>query len=155
MSSKNEIGVKYIGRRNPWTDRIYSTGLSFEPTQVRYLSGEVAQRLLRHKDLFAEFTADDADNEGEDVDTNANTDEDKPDEDDTAALLEAQAKKDAEAQAKQVEKQQLYDQINQMEDKAAIQNFALENYGHKISKVMTEENMRAEAIGLIDQFGVV
>lgn len=134
----NTVGVKYIGRRKEWNDRMYQTGLNFVAGQVRFVPGNVAKKLLTHKDLFARV-------EGE-----------KPvdQEDDTDSLLQSASKETDTTRDKLAEVQQLYDQIDQM-DKAGLAKFAQENYRHEFKARDTKDHMQAECKRLIDQFGVV
>lgn len=135
----NGRAVTYTGNETPFVDRLYGSRLSFEPGQTRAVPHELAERLLRHADVFK--AADQAPAAAE-----------KP-VDDTQALLE-QAK--LEEQAKRDEQNQrhdLVDQVNAM-DKEALQTWAKDKFGEVVPKTLSLNNMRDRVIGLIDQYGV-
>lgn len=165
IESMKPIEVKYIGKRQPWFDRLYDTGLSFVCGQSRVLPWDMAPKFLRHSDLFekveqssAKPPADDdkKDSKPPADDKNAKDkgDKDEAPKDDTQALLDEQAAKNKEKDDEQAEKQALYDQVANM-DKDGLKDFAEINYQQKINKSKSLENLRAEVTGMIDQFGVV
>lgn len=131
--------VKYTGRETPFIDRNYGSDLSFEPGQVRPIPHDLAEKLLRHADVF-ELTA--------------SPEKKAPEADDTGELLaEANAKKLDDTNA-QNRLQDLIDRVNYM-DKDALADFALINYRHNFDKRLSVAKLREQAVGLIDQFGVV
>lgn len=149
------VKVTYIGKREPWFDRLYDTGLSFVCGQSRVLPWDMAPKFLRHADLFEEYQ-DKPKDDGAPFDETPD-DETPADEapvDDTKKLLDEQAEKDKTKNDKQVELQALYDQVANM-DKDGLKNFAEANYQQKINKSKSLDNLRAEVTGMIDQFGVV
>lgn len=150
MSKQDEVSIKYIGKREPWHDRLYRTGLVFDCNQVRTIPWDMARKFLRHEDLF-EKAVDDAKDEGDKADSAAPKDDDQAT-DDTQALLDEQTAKNKNKDEEQKELQALYDQVNVM-DKDALKDFALSKYQQKINKSKSEENLRQEVIGMIDQFG--
>lgn len=165
IESMKPIEVKYIGKRQPWFDRLYDTGLSFVCGQSRVLPWDMAPKFLRHSDLFEKVeqasTKPPADDDKKDDkppadDKNAKDkgDKDEAPKDDTQALLDEQAAKNKEKDDEQAEKQALYDQVANM-DKDGLKDFAEVNYQQKINKSKSLENLRAEVTGMIDQFGVV
>lgn len=158
MAQQAELmNVKYIGEREPWTDRIYSTGLSFNCKQTRKLPWQTARKLLRHSDLFEEVaaTAQDGEAEGKTAKlSDKQTAVDEPPVDDTQALLDEQSTKDKEELAKQNEIQNMRDQVALM-DKATVEQFALDRYQHKFPSKVTLPKMREEALRLIDQYEVM
>lgn len=139
------VGVKYIGRRPEWSDRMYGTGLVFVTDQVRALPEAIARKLLRHADLFervdtAAVLATGSDANGTD--------------DDTAKLLE-QGKLQQQRQERDLNQiQDLYDQIDRM-DKAGLVEFAKVNYRQDLPKNATKDAMRTQVKSFVDQFGVV
>lgn len=139
------VKVTYIGKREPWFDRLYDTGLSFVCGQSRVLPWDMAPKFLRHADLFEEYQDKPKDDE---------TPADEAPADDTKKLLDEQAGKDKAKNDKQVELQALYDQVASM-DKDGLKNFAEANYQQKINKSKSLDNLRAEVTGMIDQFGAV
>lgn len=165
IESMKPVEVKYIGKLQPWFDRLYDTGLSFVCGQSRVLPWDMAPKFLRHSDLFekveqasAKPPADDDKKDDEppadDKAAESESNEDEAPKDDTQALLDEQAAKNKEKDDEQVEKQALYDQVANM-DKDGLKDFAEINYQQKINKSKSLENLRAEVTGMIDQFGVV
>lgn len=149
------VKVTYIGKREPWFDRLYDTGLSFVCGQSRVLPWDMAPKFLRHADLFEEYQDKPKDDEAPvDETPDDETPADEAPVDDTKKLLDEQAEKDKTKNDKQVELQALYDQVASM-DKDGLKNFAEANYQQKINKSKSLDNLRAEVTGMIDQFGVV
>ena len=149
------VEVKYIGKREPWFDRLYDTGLSFVCGQSRVLPWDMAPKFLRHTDLFEQVVPADDTPPAEDQPPAA--EDEQPDDqepDDTQALLDEQAAKNDAKKDEQLEKQALYDQVNNM-DKDALSDFAEINYQQTINKRKSEDNLRADVIAMIDEFGAV
>lgn len=140
------LAVQYIGRRDRWQDTIYRTGLYFDAGQVRAVPINVARKLLRHPDLFAEVAGPaEASSAAEAVDHA---------DDDTAALLE-QGKHEADkVEQSLTEIQALYDEIDRM-DKPGLLHFAKTQYKQDLDARRSVANLRAEAKSMIDRFGVV
>lgn len=152
MGQQNEVSIKYIGKREPWHDRLYRTGLVFDCNQVRAIPWDMARKLLRHQDLFEKVEP--VVDEEPPADTSNAPNEDDEKSDDTKALLDEQDVKNKEQDEEQKELQALYDQVSVM-DKDALEDFAQKNYQQNIDKRRGVETLRLEVIGLIDQFGVV
>ena len=154
MSKPDEVSIKYIGKREPWSDRLYRTGLVFDCDQVRTIPWDMARKFLQHQDLFEKVDAD-AKDEYDATDTppedGSQNDSDETT-DDTQALLDEQEAKNKDKDNEQTELQALYDQVNVM-DKDALKDFAFNHYQQKINKSKSEENLRIEVNGMIDQFG--
>lgn len=154
MSKQDDVSIKYIGKREPWHDRLYRTGLIFDCNQVRTIPWDMARKFLRHEDLFEKVDADakdkdDAKNQkSKDDVSNAG---DKAD-DDTQALLDDQASKNKDKDDEQSELQALYDQVNVME-KDALKDFAQTHYQQKTNNSKSVENIRIDVNAMIDQFG--
>lgn len=153
MSKQDEVSIKYIGKREPWHDRLYRTGLVFDCDQVRSIPWDMARKFLRHEDLFEQVDADakDKGKASSTSKTDAQNDGDKA-ADDTQALLDEQTAKNKDKDDEQSELQALYDQVNVM-DKDALKDFAFNHYQQKLNKSKSEENLRIEVNGMIDQFG--
>lgn len=154
MSTKDEISIKYIGKREPWHDRLYRTGLVFDCNQVRTIPWDMARKFLRHEDLFEKVDAD-AENEGDE--TLEKSEDDKQDDsdqetDDTQALLDEQEAKNKDKDDEQRELQALYDQVNIM-DKEALKDFAQNHYQQNTNNSKSVENIRLDVTSMIDQFG--
>lgn len=154
MSTKDEVSIKYIGKREPWHDRLYRTGLVFDCNQVRTIPWDMARKFLRHEDLFEKVDAD-AENESDETlekpegDTQDDSDQ-KPD--DTQALLDEQEAKNKDKDDEQRELQALYDQVNVM-DKPALKDFAMTHYQQNTNNSKSVENIRLDVTAMIDQFG--
>lgn len=146
QAAPDAVAVHYIGRRPRWHDTIYRTGLYFDAGQVRAVPVEVARKLLRHKDLFAELQETDDDPPYFDLA--------EPVDDDTAALLELGKHKADKVEQSLTEIQALYDEIDRM-DKPGLLHFAKTQYKQDLDARRSVANLRAEAKSMIDRFGVV
>lgn len=154
MSTKDEVSIKYIGKREPWHDRLYRTGLVFDCDQVRTIPWDMARKFLRHEDIFEKVGADAKD---EDDATNTTPEDDTSNDgdkaaDDTQALLDEQEAKNKDKDDEQTELQALYDQVNVM-DKEALKDFAQTHYQQNTNNSKSVENIRIDVNGMIDQFG--
>lgn len=154
MSTKDEVSIKYIGKREPWHDRLYRTGLVFDCNQVRTIPWDMARKFLRHEDIFEKV---DADAKDEDSQTDTPPEDDPQNDsdetaDDTQALLDEQEAKDKDKDDEQRELQALYDQVNIM-DKEALKDFAQNHYQQNTNNSKSVENIRLDVTGMIDQFG--
>lgn len=134
------IAVKYIGRRPEWCDHLYDSGLIFTEGQERVLPSGIARTLLRHKDLFEEGAAPLV--------------VDQTDADDTSLLLANGGKLQAKKEEQAVEFA-VIDQVNRMDDKDVLVDFAMSRFQLKLTKNKKPETMRAEIIAHIERFGVV
>jgi hypothetical protein len=131
-----ETAVTYIHARESYTDYQYGTGLTFVKGQTRSLPGELAQKFLRHKDLFALGDASDVGV------------------DDTSDKL-AGANNGKNEQRDEVSRlQDLRDQVNIM-NKTELQAYATNNYRQPLPPRASVTEMRASVIGLIDQYGAI
>lgn len=142
--------IRYIGKKS-FTDRLYGSGLDFEPSQVREVPSELARSFLKHADLFEVETP-----QGKPI-TPPNDDEPpEPTEpqDDTAELLALQAEKDKAKAQDENNLQDLFVQVSVM-DKNALEQFARDRYQVDLNKRKSVENLREEVIGLINQFGAL
>lgn len=181
MSTKDEVSIKYIGKREPWHDRLYRTGLVFDCNQVRTIPWDMARKFLRHEDLFEKFEPvveeeppvdpskddvppakvnlekakpDEKDDDGKADSTAKDDTQDDSDQkpDDTQALLDEQEAKNKDKDDEQRELQALYDQVNVME-KDALKDFAQNHYQQKTNNSKSVENIRLDVTAMIDQFG--
>lgn len=131
-----EIAITYIHARENYTDYQYGTGLTFAKGQTRILPGELAQKFLRHADLFA--LGDSADVGSDDTgDKLANSGKGKDEQRDEVSRL-----------------QDLRDQVMLMK-KADLQEYAQNNYRIPMSDKVSVAEMRTQVIGLIDQYGAI
>lgn len=154
MSTKDEVSIKYIGKREPWHDRLYRTGLVFDCNQVRTIPWDMARKFLRHEDLFEKVDADAKDESDETPEKpEGDTQDDSNQEpDDTQALLDEQTAKNKDKDDEQTELQALYDQVNIME-KDALKDFAQSHYQQNTNNSKSVENIRLDVTAMIDQFG--
>lgn len=135
---KKTIAVKYVGRRDSWTDRLYGTGLTFTKDQVRFVPSESARQLLKHTDLFTE-------------DATAKPAPQKKTDDTEQAMAQAEAQK-AEQNAKVNAVADLHDQVNQM-TKDALEQFAKDKFNIDLDKRQKVDELKKEVHTLIDRFG--
>ena len=131
-----QTAVTYIHHREHYTDHQYGTGLTFTKGQTRILPGELAQKFLRHKDLF-ELGDPEAAGSDDTGDTLAN-------------VQDTEGKKVDEL----TQLQDLRDQVMQM-DKKNLQAYATNNYRMPLNARDSVADMRTQVIGLIDQYGPV
>lgn len=154
MSKQDELSIKYIGKREPWHDRLYRTGLVFDCNQVRAIPWDMARKFLRHEDLFEQVDAD-AKDKGDKASKKSEADkadDDSQASDDTQALLDEQTAKNKSKDDEQAELQALYDQVSVM-DKDALKDFAMTHYQQKTNNSKSVENIRLDVNSMIDQFG--
>lgn len=154
MTKPDEVSIKYIGKREPWHDRLYKTGLVFDCNQVRTIPWDMARKFLRHEDLFEQVDADAKDKSDtakpSSEDDTQNDSDSKAD--DTQALLDEQNAKNKDKDDEQRELQALYDQVNVM-DKDALKDFAQSHYQQNTNNSKSVENIRLDVTAMIDQFG--
>lgn len=137
--SANMIAVEYIGRRDYWKDLQYNSGLDFVTGQTRVLPTNIAKQLLRHPDLFKESESAPAEEVVQQVD-------------DTQSQLDA-GKRDQDKKDDRHDELNVIDLVNTM-DKEAVATYAMSNYGLKINRSKSVENMRTELSAHISQVGV-
>jgi len=130
--------VRYTGRRVQFADRLYGTNLVWEPNQVRTLPPHVADKFLRHPDVFEL----------------AKVPVTKRGNDDSAEILEISQKEDVQREQAQQAIQAMYLEVRAM-DKEALASFAQRNYGQLIDRRHSVEDLRQEVVQMIDRFGVV
>ena len=132
--------VTYIGKRY-WTDRLYGSGLDFEPGQTREMPTELARKFLKHADMFAAASVTPA------------QERKQQEVDDTQAKLDAAAQKRAMKKAEQDRRQDLVDRVNAM-DEQSLRDFAKNTYQQEIDgRVHDVAKLREKVIGFVDQFG--
>ena len=132
--------VTYIGKRY-WTDRLYGSGLDFEPGQTREMPTELARKFLKHADMFAAPSVTPA------------QERKQQEVDDTQAKLDAAAQRRALKKAEQDRRQDLVDRVNAM-DEQSLRDFAKNTYQQEIDgRVHDMAKLREKVIGFVDQFG--
>ena len=156
MSKQDELSIKYIGKREPWHDRLYRTGLVFDCNQVRNIPWDMARKFLRHEDLFEKVDVDakDKNDKADEKSKTDKTNDDSQTADDTQALLDEQTAKNKDKDDEQFELQALYDQVSVM-DKDALKDFAMTHYQQKTNNSKSVENIRLDVNSMIDQFGAL
>ena len=140
-----QVAVQSIGRKPVYADHLYGTGLNFEHGQVRNLPANVAQKFLRHGDMFAEA-------ELSEVATTAEAPSDQ--QDDTDQQLEEARRREALEQEKQNRLHDLRQQIGNM-NKDALAEYAMNNYRQSLDKRASVGTLRQQVIGMVDQYGQV
>lgn len=145
-SRPHDVSVRYIGRRETFSDTLYSTGLSFAKGQVRRLPPEIAAKFLRHQDLFARQDKEQPSTDDAPADSQET-------EDDTEELLERSRAKQKKARDEESELLDVIDQVNQM-TKAGLAKFAFDNFKHEFKANTKVGDMRAETVQMIHQFGL-
>lgn len=140
-----QIGVQYVGRRPDFTDRVYGTGLTFVQGQVRPLPLATARQFLRHPDQFAEAEIGAAV-----TDSPANDQQD-----DTAEILARANLVEKKKREEQSNLQDVRDQVTYMTSKDALATFALTKYQQKLDKRGSIDDLRAQVLQMVDQFGAL
>lgn len=136
------LGVKFIGRK-PWIDRLYGSGLSFEPGQSRTVPSRLGRNFLRHADVFEPAEAKPVKASKTELT------------DDTDAQLQKAKEEKDKVTEEQNRIQDLHDRINTM-TKDALVDFARVNYRQDIDKTKFKaDELKAKVIGLVDQYGAV
>lgn len=160
LATANAVKVRYTGK-SEWADRLYGSGLSFIPQQVRAIPGTLAVRFLKHSDVFErvleeakaeEPSASTGQQEPADQAQQPNPEPEQP-VDDTAELLAKGEAKKAEADKAENAVSDMIDTVNSM-DKDALQSFAMEKFGQKVPKNLSVENMRARVGEFVRAYGV-
>lgn len=125
--------VKYTGTENPFVDRIYASGLTFTPNEVRELPDGLAAKFLSHSDVF-------------EVDAGGT------DSGDTNTLLAAQETKLKTMVTGDDTIFAIKAEIDRM-DKKSVTDWAENNYRVKLDKRKAVRALQDEAKELLDQFG--
>ena len=147
--------VRYIGRRDTFTDRLYDSGLSFVKGQVREVPNETARSLLRHVDLFEQVTAQDIEPVPQAAEVaNASAKKGSQKLDDTEQLMKAAAAKKAEKIDEVTNVSDLHDQVARMTTKDTLEKFAKDHFNVDLDKRQKVDELKAEVHTLIDRFGV-
>lgn len=134
----SNVPVRYIGKRDAWTDRLYGSGLTFSIGQVRAIPQPLSKRFLRHGDLFELADA-------------APVEEAAPQDDTAEQLAKAEAER-AERDRHEMNMADLHRDVDNM-DFSTLAEFAEQRYGLKLTKQKGLDKGRAEVHARIDQFG--
>ena len=144
MPKADTIDVTYVGTQTPYVDRIYRTGLSFMPGQVRDIPAGIAAKFLRHSDVFSRDAAAAAPDTGDQTGDQT---------DDTAALLAEAEKKAAEEREKEERLFAMNEQIEGM-DKDAVRDFLDRNFQEKPHNAMGLPRLQDLAKNLVATRGL-
>lgn len=146
MTTPQDVAVTYTGTDDPFKDRIYRSGLTFAPGQTRLVPATLAQRFLRHSDVFKEGAAGEAK-------AAKKAEQAQAEQDDTKQLLEQQQQEHDEQSQQEDARFALIDSIESMDRKAVIE-WAHHHYKQKIHHNTSVEKAREMAKGFIDQYGM-
>ena len=142
MTTPQDVAVTYTGNDDPFKDRIYRSGLTFAPGQTRLVPATLAQRFLRHSDVFKEDAAGEA----------KKAKQAQAEQDDTKQLLEQQQHEHDDQRQQEDARFALIDQLDSM-DKPGLIAWAKDNYKQSIPGNLGLEKVRERAKGFIDQYG--
>ena len=146
MTTPQYVAVTYTGTDDPFKDRIYRSGLTFAPGQTRLVPATLAQRFLRHSDVFKEGAAGEAK-------AAKKAEQAQAEQDDTKLVLEQQQQEQEEQRRQEDARFALIDSIESMDRKAVIE-WAHQHYKQKIHHNTSVEKAREMAKGFIDQYGM-
>lgn len=149
----DDVPVQYIGRRPQYRDRLYRTNLTFTTHQVRVLPRAIAERFLRHKDLFA-IQVEEPEKAEDTGDQVPNVPDEPSDPESTESQLERAAEEKQAQDRTENELQDLKDRVQQM-DKGSLEEFARINYRQELDRRRSVGKLREEVVSLIDQYGAV
>lgn len=138
-----EVGmtpVRYIGKRERYTDGMYRTGLTWDKGETLMVPTEKANMLLTHKDQYERGGISKI-VPGSEVKTKK-------------AAKKSAKKKETETSEEEC-RQEARDMINQMQDVAAVKDYAFKNFaGKKLHHNIGLVKAKADVLVMIDQFGV-
>ena len=143
MTTPQDVAVTYTGTDDHFKDRIYRSGLTFAPGQTRLVPATLAQRFLRHSDVFKEGAAGEV----------KKAEQAQAEQDDTKQVLEQQQQEQDEQRKQEDARFALLDQLDSM-DKPGLIAWAKDNYKQSIPGNLGLEKAREMAKGFIDQYGM-
>ncbi len=146
MTTSQDVAVTYTGTDDPFKDRIYRSGLTFTPGQTRLVPVTLAQRFLRHSDVFKEGAAGEAK-------AAKKAEQTLTEHDDTKQVLQQQQQEQDEQRQQEDARFALLDSIDSMDRKAVI-DWAEQHYKQKIPGNVSVAAAREQAKGFIDQYGM-
>ena len=146
MTTPQDVAVTYTGTDDPFKDRIYRSGLMFAPGHTRLVPATLAQRFLRHSDVFKEGAAGEAK-------AAKKAEQAQAEQDDTKQVLEQQQHEQEEQRQQEDARFALIDSIESMDQKSVIE-WAHQHYKQKIHHKTSVEKAREMAKGFIDQYGM-
>lgn len=146
MTTSKDVAVTYTGTDDPFKDRIYRSGLTFTPGQTRLVPVTLAQRFLRHSDVFKEGAAGEAK-------AAKKAEQTLTEQDDTKQVLQQQQQEQDDQRQQEDARFALLDSIDRMDRKAVI-DWAEQHYKQKIPGNVSVAAAREQAKGFIDQYGM-
>lgn len=152
MTTPQDVAVTYTGTDNPFKDRIYRSGLTFTPGQTRLVPATLAQRFLRHLDVFKEGAIGDPKPAKKAAEQGKQAVTEPEQQDDTKQVLEQQKQEQDDQRQKEDARFALLDQLDSM-DKPGLIDWAKDNYKQSIPGNLGLEKVRERAKGFIDQYG--
>lgn len=123
------IKIKYVGVRPVYRENLYGTGIVFDKDQVVEVETSTAIKMLKHQDQYVRAEADEVAVDPVVIDPP----EDKGEEEENA--------------------QTTRDTIATM-DKAALESFAKVHFSVDLDKRKGLGTLRAQVVGLVDQYGL-
>lgn len=133
-----KVPVKYIGKREVYTDGLYKTGITFEKGKTEMVNADKAALLLKHPDQYVRGEVEEAPT-AEVVPPEEMDRSDKDDNDDEESRV-----------------QDAKDAVMNMRDADAVREYVKVNFsGAKLHHNLGLDKAKAKAIGLIGQFGLV
>ena len=146
MTTSQDVAVTYTGTDDPFKDRIYRSGLTFTPGQTRLVPVTLAQRFLRHSDVFKEGAAGEAK-------AAKKAEQTLTEQYDTKQVLQQQQQEQDDQRQQEDARFALLDSIDRMDRKAVI-DWAEQHYKQKIPGNVSVAAAREQAKGFIDQYGM-
>lgn len=119
----DHVSVMYIGKRAQYVDGAFGTRIEFKQGESRLVPAAKALLMLKHPDVYVPGVAD-------------------------APIAVVPATK-----TETDDTQDLRDAVSAMSDKDSLSDFAQIKYGIKLDKRKSIDDLRFQAIGLIDQYG--
>jgi hypothetical protein len=122
------IAIKYIGPRPVYIEGTYGSKIIFQQGEVKQVPKELAYKLLKHADVYAEVK-------------------------DVPATVETVVVKEEEADPEEDNLQHYRDTVANL-DKESLETFAQTNFRVKLDGRKSVDKLRSEVIQLIDQYGL-
>lgn len=121
--------IKYIGHRKTYREGAYGSGIIFTQGETVSVDDDLAFKLLRHKDVYVLGDAEEST---------------------TAVVVESSNKKDDDQEQESQDQRDVIAAMN----KDALKAFAKTHFQVDVDSRKSVENIRAQVIGLVDQYGV-
>lgn len=131
-----KVPVRYIGKRESYTDGTYGTRIVFSQGKTRLVPADKAALMLTHADVYEPGSLDDVADEEQALDPEA----------------DAQAEDKRKAEEQEERDQAMRDSVSTMNRKS-LASFAKTNFNVDLDPNGEVGEMRSRVIGLLDQFG--